>query len=169
MSLNPLEILKYPDPRLTKVSTKVAHFDTSLHALLDAMIETMYAANGIGLAAPQVNQPVRAFVIDLQLDEEGKKVYEFVNPKLHDGEGKVIYEEGCLSVPGLAEEVTRKAVIFVDYQDRRGRSRTMRAEGLLAVAIQHENDHLDGILFVDRLPLIKRRLAKRKLAKTVTL
>lgn len=166
-----LDILKYPDPRLKEVSEPVTEFGLALHTLLDEMAETMYAANGIGLAAPQVNHRIRAFVIDLGEQEDGtpKQLHEFINPKLSGGEGKIVYEEGCLSVPGLAEEVTRKSTITVDYQDRHGKKHTLHADGLLAVAVQHENDHLDGVLFIERLSALKRRLAKRKLAKVVTL
>lgn len=165
-----LEILKYPDPRLKQVSKPVTRFDAELHQLLDDMAECMYAANGIGLAAPQVDRHLRAFVIDLGDDEEiPNKLYEFINPTISNGTGKIVFEEGCLSVPGLAEEVTRKASIKIDYQDRNGKKKTMSVEGLLAVAAQHENDHLDGILFIERLSVFRRRLAKRKLSKVVTL
>ncbi len=166
----PLEILKYPDPRLAKVSVAVTKFNAEIHALLESMAETMYEADGIGLAAPQVDQLLRIFVIDLGGEEgQRKKKWEFINPKITHGEGKIVYEEGCLSLPGFTEEVTRKNHILLEYQDRHGKVRKLEAEGLLAVAIQHENDHLDGIVFVDRLSAIKRRLAKRKLAKQVTL
>lgn len=165
-----LEILKYPDPRLAEISQPVTKFDAELHALLESMADTMYEADGIGLAAPQVNRLHRIFIIDLGHEEgQRKKKWEFVNPKISKGEGKVVYEEGCLSVPGLTEEVTRKNFVTVDYQDRNGKPRKLEAEALLAVAIQHENDHLDGIVFVDRLSVIKKRLAKRKLKKQVTL
>ena len=161
-----LEILKYPDPRLTEVSRPVEKFDEKLHKLLDDMAETMYAANGIGLAAPQVNLKSRIFVIDLGEDEERPaKRYEFINPKLSGAGGKIVFEEGCLSVPGFTEEVTRKDQITVDFQDRDGKPQRIQAEGLLAVAIQHENDHLDGIVFIERLSPLRRRLARRKLAK----
>jgi peptide deformylase len=165
-----LKILHYPDPRLAEVSVPVTKFDEKLHKLLDGMAETMYEADGIGLAAPQVDERIRVFIIDLG-DQEGqpKKKWEFINPKLSNGEGKIVFEEGCLSVPGLTEEVTRKERVTLNYQDRFGKARKLEAEGLLAVAIQHENDHLDGVVFVDRLSPIKRRLAKRKLAKQVTL
>jgi peptide deformylase len=165
-----LEILKYPDPRLKEVSQPVAAFDLELHRLLDQMAAVMYSANGVGLAAPQVGRFLRAFVIDITpQDEPQKQLHEFVNPVLSGGEGQIIFEEGCLSVPGIAEEVKRKRSITVRYHDRHGKPHTMTAEELMAVAIQHENDHLDGILFIDRLSLIRRRLIKRKLTKVVTL
>lgn len=165
-----LEILKYPDPRLKKVSTPVTQFDSELHQLLDNMAFTMYRANGIGLAAAQVDVAKRVFIIDLGLHEGSpKQLLEFINPKLHDGEGKIVFEEGCLSVPGITEEVTRKKIITVDYQDRFGTEKQLQTEALLAVAIQHENDHLDGIVFVERLSALKRRLIRRKIEKRVTL
>lgn len=161
-----LDILKYPDPRLNELSQPVETFDDELRQLLDDMATTMYSANGVGLAAPQVGRRKRMFVIDLGAQEgQHKKLYEFINPRLSHGEGKIVYEEGCLSVPGIAEEVQRKARITVEYHDRQGQPQTMAAEGLLAVAIQHENDHLDGVLFVDRLSPLKRRMIKRKLSK----
>lgn len=165
-----LEILKYPDPRLKNRAEPVQVFDLELHQLLDEMAETMYAADGIGLAAPQVGRSYRLFVIDLGQGEHKKgKLYEFINPELSDGEGTIAFEEGCLSVPGFTEEVNRKEKIRVTYQDRNGKKMELMAEGLLAVAIQHENDHLDGILFVDKLSPLKRRLMKKKLQKAVTL
>jgi len=165
-----LEILTYPNPELLKVSKPVEKFDKFLHTLLDNMAETMYEANGIGLAAPQVGHKIRAFVIDIAIDEgDENKLHEFVNPTISQGSGMITFEEGCLSVPGLSEEVKRKESIRVDYFDRFGKPQTLEVQGLLAVAIQHENDHLDGILFVDRLSPIRKRMAKKKLSKAVTL
>lgn len=165
-----LEILKYPDPRLKEKSQPVVVFDESLHALLDAMVQTMYAANGIGLAAPQVGRLLRAFVIDLGLQEGyPQRLYEFINPQIKQAAGSIKFEEGCLSVPGVAEQVTRKADIVVEYQDRFGAHQSMAIDGLLAVAIQHESDHLDGTLFVDRLSPLKRRLIQKKYKKVVSL
>lgn len=165
-----LEILEYPDKRLRKVSESVTRFDADLSKLLDDMHETMLGAHGIGLAAPQVNRPLRVFIVDLSLQEDEAKVrHEFVNPKISEGTGKISFEEGCLSVPGVGESVNRKKRIRVDYQDRTGKAQVLYAEDLLAVAIQHEYDHLDGILFVDRLSAIKRALVKRKLERQVQL
>lgn len=165
-----LKILTYPDPRLHQISKPIDTFDVKLHQLLDDMAVTMYSANGIGLAAPQVGEFIRAFVVDIGSAEDStKKLYEFLNPRISEGKGKIVYEEGCLSVPGFTEEVTRREHIKIDYQDRFGKPQVMEVEGLLAVALQHENDHLDGILFVDKLSPLKRRLAKRKLEKSVTL
>lgn len=166
-----LEILKYPDPFLEKVAAPVKKFDENLHQLLDEMAVTMYEANGVGLAAPQVGKSIRAFVVDIGGTEEEpeKHLYEFINPKLTHGKGKIAFEEGCLSVPGFTESVNRKQSIVVEYQDRFGKKQSLTAHDLLAVAIQHENDHLDGVLFVERLSPLKRRLVRRKLEKAVTL
>ena len=162
-----LEILKYPDERLKLLSAPVLKFDADLHKLLDDLAIAMYGANGVGLAAPQVNRHLRIFVIDIGGGEENRprKLYEFINPKISDGTGKILFEEGCLSIPGISEEVQRKAKIKVAYVNRKGEPQTMEADDLLAVAIQHENDHLDGVLFVDRLSPLKRKLLKRKLSK----
>jgi len=165
-----LEILTYPNPELLKVSNPVKKFDRHLHFLLDNMAETMYEANGIGLAAPQVGHKVRAFIVDVAINKgDQNQLREFINPKISHGSGSIIFEEGCLSVPGLSEEVKRKEKIRIDYLDRFGKPQTLETEGLLAVAIQHENDHLDGVLFVDRLSPIRRRMAKKKLSKAITL
>lgn len=165
-----LEILKFPDPRLKNVAQTVSDFGPKLHHLLDEMAKTMYAADGIGLAAPQVGESLRVFVIDLGPAEDRQaKLYEFINPTLKDGEGTISFEEGCLSVPGVTEEVNRNEQITVSYQDRTGKKTEMKAEGLLAVAIQHENDHLNGVLFIEKLSPLKRRLLKKKLQKAVTL
>jgi len=161
-----LDLLKYPDQRLSEVSAPVTRFDEELHCLLEDLAETVEAERGIGLAAPQVGRAVRVLVIDLGSQEgEEKGLREIINPRLSRGEGKIVFEEGCLSVPGVTAEVTRKARITVIYQDRSGKARKLDARGLLAVAIQHETDHLDGKLFLDRLPIVRRTLVKRRLAR----
>lgn len=163
-----LEVLKYPDAALRELSEPVDNFDAALSRFLDDLAETMYANNGVGLAAPQVGNRIRVFVIDVdQKDGLPGKLYEFINPKITKGEGSIVFEEGCLSVPGVSEEVTRKRKVQVQYWDRKGQFQVLEAEDLLAVAIQHENDHLDGILFLDRLSPLKRSLIKRKLSKVV--
>ena len=165
-----LEILKYPDPRLKQVSQDVTTFDGKLHKLLDDMAVTMYAANGVGLAAIQVGEPIRVFLVDIgEADKGTQKLLEFINPKITKGEGKIVYEEGCLSVPGVTEEVTRRGKIVVKFHDRFGKEQEMEADGLMAVAIQHENDHLDGILFVERLSPLRRRLMRKKIEKAVAI
>lgn len=165
-----LEILKFPDARLKQISKPVEKFDASLHQLLDGMAVAMYHANGIGLAAPQVGQFIRAFIIDTATaEEQPRSLQEFINPIFSNGEGKTVFEEGCLSVPGVTEEVVRKEKITVKYQDRFGKEHSLTTDGLLAVALQHENDHLDGVLFIDRLSPLKRQFVKRRLEKAVTL
>lgn len=165
-----LEILKYPDPRLKQVSKPVEKFDAKLHKLLDDMAVTMYAANGVGLAAAQVGEFIRLFLVDISgQDPSHPQLMEFINPVLTNGEGRAVYEEGCLSVPGIAEDVVRKQKITISYQDRFGEKKQLDAEGILAVALQHENDHLDGVLFVERLSPLKRRFLKRKLEKVVAI
>ena len=165
-----LEVLEFPDERLKSKSVPVAKFDSTLHTLLDNMAETMYSKNGIGLAAAQVGQFIRALVIDLgPAENEEAKLWEIINPRFVKMEGKTVFEEGCLSVPGYTEEVSRKAFVSVLYQDRFGKEHTLETKGPLAVALQHETDHLDGVLFIDRLSPLKRRMARKKLMKAVTL
>ncbi len=165
-----LPILEYPDPRLHEVSLPVTEFDAELGRLLDDMAETMLGANGIGLAAPQVDRRIRVFIIDLGLQEGyPQQRLEFINPRIVAATGKAAFEEGCLSVPGVGESVTRKGNVTVLYQDRHGNEQRLDAKDLLAVAIQHENDHLDGVLFVDRLSVFKRLFVKKKLSRRVTL
>lgn len=161
-----LEILKYPDPRLLKRSVEVKDFGPRLHQLLDTMAGAMYAAKGIGLAAPQVGVLERFFIVDLALQEGfPAKKYEFVNPRIRQKSGSIRYEEGCLSVPGINESVSRAEHILVEFFDRFGQPQELEFSGLLAVAVQHENDHLDGIVFLDRLPSIRKHLAKRRYKK----
>ena len=133
------------------------------------MTVTMYRANGIGLAAPQVAHFIRAFVIDTAAEGGTGGLQEFINPVIRSGQGSISYEEGCLSVPGISETVKRKDTVVVEYKDRFGKPQTITAHDLLAVAIQHENDHLDGVLFLDRLSPLKRRMARKKAEKMVTL
>ena len=151
---------------LKKKSAPALAVDDSLRALMDDMLETMYAAPGIGLAAIQVGEPVRVLVMDLSRGEGPREPRFFVNPEiLWASEETVPYEEGCLSVPDIWEDVERPAQIRAEYLDEDGRLRTLEAEGLLATCLQHEIDHLDGILFVDHLSRLKRTIALRKLAK----
>ncbi len=154
--MSKLEILKYPDPLLKQPSQEVSDFDDELHSLLDSMAETMYRASGIGLAAPQIGVLKRITVIDVSREENELK--EFINPKILEQSGKTSSEEGCLSIPDYRDIVTRKAEITVQAQDRFGKPYEVKAEGLLAICLQHEIDHLDGILFVDRLSFLKRTM-----------
>lgn len=160
------EILVAPDPKLKIKARRVETFDDELRKLLDDMVETMYAAKGIGLAAPQIGVPLRAIVMDLARDEEPASPRKFLNPEIvWESEDEVPCEEGCLSVPGQYAEVTRPAQCRVRYQDENGVRHEIDCDGLLAVCIQHEMDHLEGVLFVDHLSTLKRNMILRKVAK----
>ncbi|MGE0660430.1 MAG: peptide deformylase [Reyranellaceae bacterium] len=161
-----LPILTAPDPRLKRISKPVDKVDAEIAKLMDDMLETMYAAPGIGLAAPQVGVLKRVLVIDI--DREGEKTgpLKMANPEIIDvSEEDASYEEGCLSVPEHYAEVERPARVTVRYLDEQNEIRTLQAEGLLATCIQHEMDHLDGILFIDRISALKRNIILRKLVK----
>jgi peptide deformylase len=158
-----LDILKFPDPRLRKKAQPVAAVDDRIRRLVDDMFETMYAAPGIGLAATQVNVHERVLVIDVS--EDRTQPQAFINPEIYQREGLEEMEEGCLSVPGAFEKVRRAERIRVRALDRDGKAVDMAADGLLAVCIQHEVDHLDGRLFVDRLSDLKRQRIRKKLEK----
>jgi peptide deformylase len=158
-----LEILEFPDPRLRKRAKPVAAVDERIRRLVGDMLETMYAAPGIGLAATQVNVPERVLVIDLSEDQTQPRV--FINPEIYERDGVEEMEEGCLSVPGVFDKVRRAERIRVRALDEAGSPFDMAADGLLAVCIQHEVDHLDGRLFVDRLSDLKRQRIRKKLAK----
>ncbi|PKO25012.1 MAG: peptide deformylase [Betaproteobacteria bacterium HGW-Betaproteobacteria-8] len=158
-----LDILNYPDPRLYTVARPVKEVDASIRRLIDDMAETMYAAPGIGLAATQVDVHLQVIVIDISEDKQSPQV--FINPKLVSKCGSQDYEEGCLSVPGIYDTVTRAEKITVEALDRNGKSFTLEAEGLLAVCIQHEMDHLQGKVFVDYLSQLKQMRIKNKMKK----
>ena len=163
-----LEIVLYPDETLREVSTPVEIFDSELIKLIEDMSETMYDAPGIGLAAPQIGINKRIAVVDLGTDEESKRVpkrYVLINPKITDKSGFIKYEEGCLSIPGVREFVERPSKIIVTAKDEHGKDYELEAEGLLAVCIQHEIDHLNGVLFTDHLSGLKKKLANNKLKK----
>ncbi len=168
-----LPILEAPDPRLRTISTPVETIDDELQQLIDDMFETMYAAPGIGLAAIQVGVPRRVLVIDLQepeSEEEGAKPVRnpmvFINPQILSGSDQFsIYNEGCLSVPDQYAEVERPATVRASWMDREGRIHEQTLEGLLATCLQHEMDHLEGILFVDHLSRLKRDMLMKKLQK----
>lgn len=169
MAIRP--ILEAPDPRLRTTSTPVEAVDDDLRALIADMFETMYDAPGIGLAAIQVGVPKRVLVIDLQEEEdaEGKPIRHprvFINPELFDpSEEQSVYNEGCLSVPDQYAEVERPAVIHARWLDEQGAKHEERLEGLLATCLQHEMDHLEGILFIDHLSRLKREMVMKKLEK----
>ncbi len=162
------QIITYPDKRLFMRSSEVEKFDEELHRLLDDMYETMIAKNGIGLAAIQVAVPLRALIINLP-DEEGKQhkedLLELINPVIVESKGTQVYTEGCLSVPEYYDDVERAEWVKVEYQDRHGNKKTIETDGLLAVAIQHEMDHLDGYLFIEKLPYLKRKKFEKEWKK----
>ena len=158
-----LNILRYPDARLHKLAEPVKVFDEALKRLVADMAETMYDAPGIGLAASQVDVHQRFMVIDISEEKNEPRV--FINPDIVSREGVETCQEGCLSVPGIFAEVKRAEKILVRALDRNGKAFELAADGLLAVCIQHEMDHLDGKLFVDYLSPLKRDMVKRKLAK----
>ncbi len=158
-------ILHYPDARLRESGKKVEAMTPELRQLIDDMAETMYAAPGVGLAATQVGEPWQVFVVDCASDGEPSDLRVFVNPEIVSREGTVTFDEGCLSFPSAREEVERAAKVRVKALDRDGRSFELEVEGLLAVAIQHEYDHLHGVLMIDRLGPLKKRLLHRKMLK----
>jgi peptide deformylase len=165
------EIKKYPDPVLRNATSRVERVDSSLDPLIEDMIETMHAAPGVGLAANQVGIPLQLAVIDLSTREDDDQRYPLVviiNPEILSFEGSVIEEEGCLSIPDYAEKVKRAARVKVRAQDRAGKTFEIEAEGLLAKALQHEIDHLNGLLFVDRLSTLKKSIFKRRHRKALT-
>ncbi|WP_372786045.1 peptide deformylase [Phenylobacterium sp.] len=160
------EILVVPDPVLKQVSAPVTAVDDGLRALMDDMLETMYAAPGIGLAAIQVGVPKRVIVMDISRQEDPREPRYFVNPEiLWASEETLPYEEGCLSVPEIYDEVERPARVKLRYLNYRGETVEEDAEGLYAVCIQHEMDHLDGVLFIDHLSRLKREQAVKKVKK----
>ena len=161
-------IITAPDPRLKLVSDPLSEVDDGTRRLMDDMLETMYAAPGIGLAAVQVGEPKRVIVMDLAKEKDGEphKPMFFVNPKLVWASPEVVMcEEGCLSVPDLYEEVERPARVKVSFLDYFGKAQEIDAEGMLAVCLQHEMDHLEGTLFIDHLSRLKREMMLRKLIK----
>jgi peptide deformylase len=163
-------ILTLPDPRLRRVCAPVATIDASIHALMDDMLATMYAAPGIGLAAIQIAVPKRVIVLDVAKREDENAAPEplcIVNPEiLWTSDELSLYQEGCLSIPEFFEEVERPARVRARYTDLHGRAQEIEADGLLATCLQHEIDHLNGILFIDHLSRLKRDRITRKFAKT---
>ncbi|TDR37484.1 peptide deformylase [Aquamicrobium defluvii] len=164
MTIKPLIIL--PDPLLRQVSKPVERVDDSLRRLADDMLETMYDAPGIGLAAIQIGLPLRLLVIDLAKEDDEPAPHVFVNPEILDSsDERSVYEEGCLSIPEYYAEVERPASVRVKYVDRDGREQEMMAEGLMATCLQHEIDHLNGVLFIDHISKLKRDMVMRKFRK----
>jgi peptide deformylase len=161
-----LPIIVAPDPRLKRVAEPVKKVDAEVRRLMDDMLETMYKAPGIGLAAPQVGALKRVIVVDIAREDEKPQPLRMANPELTwVSEEDAVYNEGCLSLPEHYADVTRPAAIKVRYIDHENEIREMEADGLLATCIQHEMDHLEGILFVDHLTALKRNIILRKLLK----
>src|SRR6201999_703550 len=159
-------ILTAPDPRLQAVSTDVEKVDAEIRKLVDDMAESMYAADGIGLAAVQIGVPKRVIVIDLDQKEGKKNPRAFINPKiLWASEEMAVFEEGCLSVPEIWDDVERPARIKAEYLDLDGKRAELEADGMLATCLQHEMDHLEGVLFIDHFSRLKRSMAIKKLTK----
>ncbi len=159
-----LDIVEFPDERLRQVSEPVDVFDDALKTLVDNMFATMYDAPGVGLAAIQIGVARRLMVIDVQPDDRPQPLV-FVNPEILSSDGEVSWEEGCLSVPGFTAPVQRHERVRVRAQDVTGKPFEMEADGLLAIAIQHEKDHLDGVLFVDHLSRMRRQMFLKRYHK----
>ncbi|MDP3277461.1 MAG: peptide deformylase [Deltaproteobacteria bacterium] len=158
-------ILEYPDKRLTYEARPVDTVDDDVRRLVDDMAETMYAAKGVGLAAPQIGVSLRVFVIDTAADDEPSALLVFINPEIVDKQGVVLWEEGCLSFPGITVEIERAERVTVRALNVNGETFELNADGLFAIALQHENDHLNGKLMTDRVSLLKRRMMDREMRK----
>lgn len=158
-------ILKYPDPTLARKSLEIGEITDELRDLAKDMAETMYANDGIGLAAPQVGECCRLVVVDISGPDKREDLRVLVNPRITAKDGSVVSEEGCLSVIGYRSDVARAEKVTVEATDLDGRPVTIEAEGLLAVCLQHELDHLDGVLFIDRISRLKRSLYDKKIKK----
>lgn len=158
-------ILHYPDKRLREHGERIEAVTPEVQRLVDDMAETMYAAPGVGLAATQIGEKLQLFIIDIANEDEPSDLRVFINPEILEREGELSWEEGCLSFPGVQEEVDRAARVRVKAQGRDGKWFELEAEGLLAVAIQHEYDHLQGVLMIDHMGPLKKRLTHRKMVK----
>jgi peptide deformylase len=163
MAILPIRV--FPDPVLRERAEPIEKVTPEIQRLIDDMAETMYAAPGVGLAANQVGVLKRVFIIDIADEDEPSDLHVFVNPEIIHKEGELSWKEGCLSFPGVMENVERFAKVRVRALDREGNFFEMEAEGLMAVAVQHENEHLDGDLLIDHLGPVRRRLIQRKLSK----
>jgi len=157
------KILHYPNPKLRHTAKSVDNVDKEIQRLISDMFETMYEDNGIGLAATQIGIDLRIFVVDVH--EKNKNPIAFINPVIIEQAGEQKYPEGCLSLPGIFAEIKRAENIKIEALNKEGKNFTLEANGILAVAIQHEFDHLDGKLFIDHLSSLKKQLIKRKLKK----
>jgi len=177
-----LKILTYPDPRLKEISKPVDHFGPDLQKLTEDMLETMYDARGIGLAAPQVGALKRVLVIDTRPKDEKGRRYQYdemtemelkvsqplvlINPRVVKGEGQQTFDEGCLSVPGFYETVERYQLVTIEAEDVKGSTFSFTTDGLLAVCVQHEMDHLEGKLFIDRISFVRSNRIKNQIKKS---
>ncbi|MFY2556631.1 peptide deformylase [Myxococcus sp. CA051A] len=159
------EILIWPDPILKQKAKPVTKVDDSTRALVKDMFETMYAADGVGLAAPQIGVLQRVIVLDTTPRQPESKPLAMINPELVALEGETTYNEGCLSLPGESEDVDRAAVVTVKYLDVDGQEQTLRCDELLAIAVQHETDHLNGTVFVDHVSTLKREFIRKRMKK----
>ena len=157
--------MHYPHPRLREKGVHVDAVTDEVKKLVDDMAETMYAAPGVGLAATQIGETVQIFVVDTAEEGAPSDFRVFINPEILSGEGDIVWQEGCLSFPGVQEDIERNAKVRVRAQDRDGKWFELEAEGLLAVAIQHEYDHLQGVLMIDHMGPLKKRLTHRKMVK----
>jgi peptide deformylase len=159
------EILVWPHPLLKQKARPVEKVDDETRALIKDLFESMYAADGVGLAAPQVGVLKNVIVLDTTPRQPESHAVAMVNPEILTLDGKTVYKEGCLSVPGEAEDVERATAVTVRYLDEQGEQKTLAAEGLLAIAIQHETDHLKGVMFVDYISSLKRELIRKRMKK----
>ncbi len=162
-----LEILHYPAPALRTRAEPVSEVTEEIRRLAEDMAETMYAAPGIGLAANQVGVLLRLFVIDIADDDEPSQLRVFINPEIVEADGEQVYAEGCLSLPGVSEEIKRAEHIVVRALDAQGQPFELSTDGLLAVAIQHENDHLNGITMIDKVSTLKKKKMQRQVQRAV--
>ncbi|NMO19462.1 peptide deformylase [Pyxidicoccus fallax] len=162
------DILIWPDPILKQKARPVAKVDDAVRTLVKDMFETMYAAEGVGLAAPQVGVLQRVIVLDTTSRQPELKPIAMINPEIISMEGETTYTEGCLSIPGESEDVDRAAVVTVKFLDVDGQEQTLRCEGLLSIAVQHEADHLDGTVFVDHVSTLKRELIRGRMKRLKT-
>jgi peptide deformylase len=162
------EILIWPNPLLKQKAKPVQKVDDAIRTLVKDMFDSMYEADGVGLAAPQVGELLNIIVLDTTPRQPESKAVAMINPEILSLEGKTTYKEGCLSIPGEAEDVDRAAIVTVRFLDEQGQEQTLRAEGLLAIAIQHETDHLKGLMFVDHVSSLKRELIRKRMKKYQT-
>jgi len=160
-----MKIFKFPEPVLREQAEPVENIDEELQKLIDDMGETMYAAPGIGLAANQVGEPLQLLVYDLTPRDQGRNLCVLMNPEIVSAEGEILYDEACLSVIDFSAEVKRHAMVKVRGFDRHGKPVDIEAEGLMAICLQHEIDHLNGKLFIDHISSLKRALYKRRLQR----